>query len=77
MRRAATALAAGRRTIGEIASSIGYESEAAFNRAFHRAIGVTPGAYRSVVSGEGATNAIGARLRGTKRDPRKRPKAAS
>jgi AraC-like DNA-binding protein len=53
MRRAATALVEGRRTIGEIASWSGYESEAAFNRAFHRAIGVTPGAYRSVVYGEG------------------------
>jgi AraC-like DNA-binding protein len=52
MRRAATALASGRQTIGEIASSFGYESEAAFNRAFHRAIGVTPGAYRNVVYGE-------------------------
>jgi AraC-like DNA-binding protein len=55
MRRAATALAAGRQTIGEIASWSGYESEAAFNRAFHRAIGVTPGAYRSVVYGERKT----------------------
>src|SRR5258705_13329392 len=81
MRRAATALAAGRRTIGEIASSFGYESEAAFNRAFHRAIGVTPGAYRSVVYGEGGTNAIGSpdngTKLGTKLNSRKRTKAVS
>jgi AraC-like DNA-binding protein len=75
MLRAATALAAGRRTIGEIASWTGYESEAAFNRAFHRAIGVTPGAYRSVVYGEGKANAIGSRLHRTKLDSPKRPKA--
>ncbi len=61
MRRAATALAAGRQTIGEIASWSGYESEAAFNRAFHRAIGVTPGAYRSVVYGEVKTTSTRAR----------------
>jgi AraC-like DNA-binding protein len=61
MRRAATALAAGRQTIGEIASWSGYESEAAFNRAFHRAIGVTPGVYRSVVYGEGKTTSTRAR----------------
>ena len=50
----------GRQTIGEIASRIGYESEAAFNRAFHRTIGVIPGAYRSVVHGEAKTNTIAA-----------------
>jgi len=81
MRRAATALAAGRQTIGEIASWIGYESEAAFNRAFHRAIGVTPGAYRAVVGGEGKTNAIASPVNraklGTKLESRKHPKVVS
>jgi AraC-like DNA-binding protein len=77
MRRAATAIAEGRQTIGEIASSIGYESQAAFNRAFHRAVGVTPGAYRSVVHGEGETISTGARLHATKLDPPKRRKEAS
>jgi AraC-like DNA-binding protein len=75
MRRAATALTAGRQTIGEIASLVGYESEAAFNRAFHRAVGVTPGAYRSVVYGENKTNAVSSRLRGKKPNSTKRPKA--
>jgi AraC-like DNA-binding protein len=77
MRRAATALAAGRQTIGEIASWIGYESEAAFNRAFHRTIGVTPGAYRSVVYGEAESNLNGSPLRGTKLLSGKQSKADS
>ena len=75
MRRVATAIAAGRQTIGEIASRIGYESEAAFNRAFHRTIGVTPGAYRSVVHGEAKTNVIAVQPRGTRLNSQKRPKA--
>jgi AraC-like DNA-binding protein len=75
MRRAATAIAAGRQTIGDIASRIGYESEAAFNRAFHRAIGMTPGAYRNVVQSEAGADAIDSRPRGTKLNSPKRPKA--
>jgi AraC-like DNA-binding protein len=53
MRRAAVALAAARLSIPEIAASIGYESEAAFHRAFHRTVGVTPGVYRDAVLGRG------------------------
>jgi len=34
------------RSIAEIAAAVGYESEAAFNRAFKRHIGVPPGAWR-------------------------------
>jgi transcriptional regulator GlxA family with amidase domain len=34
------------KTLTEIASSVGYESEAAFNKAFKRSIGTAPGAYR-------------------------------
>jgi len=45
MRHAAVALAEGRRSIAEIASSVGYESEVAFHRAFRRTLGLTPGAY--------------------------------
>jgi AraC-like DNA-binding protein len=45
MRRAAAALAEGRKSIAEIASAIGYESEVAFHRAFRRAFGLSPGAY--------------------------------
>jgi AraC-like DNA-binding protein len=45
MRLAAAALAEGRKSIAEIASSVGYESEPAFHRAFHRKLGLTPGVY--------------------------------
>jgi AraC-like DNA-binding protein len=34
------------RGVAEIAAEIGYESEAAFNRAFKKFVGVTPGAWR-------------------------------
>ena len=36
--------------IGKIASDVGYESEAAFNRAFKRVTGITPGRWREGVS---------------------------
>jgi AraC-like DNA-binding protein len=45
MRLAAAALAEGRKSIGEIATAVGYESEPAFHRAFRRTLGLTPGAY--------------------------------
>lgn len=35
-----------RRSIAEIAAEVGYESEAAFNRAFKRHLGLPPGAWR-------------------------------
>ena len=37
-------------SIGKIGSDVGYESEAAFNRAFKRVTGVTPGRWREGVS---------------------------
>jgi AraC-like DNA-binding protein len=43
---AARALAATSRGVAEIASDVGYESEAAFNRAFKRAFGLPPARYR-------------------------------
>jgi len=36
--------------IAKIASDVGYESEAAFNRAFKRVTGITPGRWREGVS---------------------------
>src|SRR5262249_29330479 len=45
MRLAAAALTEGRRSIPEIATSVGYESETAFHKAFRRTLGLTPGAY--------------------------------
>jgi len=49
IRKAATAIQQGRLSLGEIAINIGYESEAAFNRAFQRQVGMTPGRYRAMV----------------------------
>jgi AraC-like DNA-binding protein len=46
-RKAASLLRAGERSIGEIASVVGYQSEVAFAKAFKRAMGIAPGAYRS------------------------------
>ena len=38
-------------TIGEVAASVGYATEAAFSRAFKRIIGEPPGSYRRGRSG--------------------------
>ena len=51
MQRAAAALGEGRKSIAEIAGSVGYESEVAFHRAFRRAFGLSPGAYARQLSG--------------------------
>jgi len=45
---AAQLLLSGRRGVAAIAADVGYESEAAFNRAFKREMGTTPGAWRRV-----------------------------
>ena len=44
-------LHATRRTVLDVAASVGYESEAAFNRAFKREFGVPPGQFRKTASG--------------------------
>jgi AraC-like DNA-binding protein len=46
MQKAAGMLRDGHSTLAEIARQVGYESEAAFSKAFKRAIGTAPGAYR-------------------------------
>ena len=43
---AASQLADGEASIGDIAARAGYESEAAFNRAFRKAVGMPPAAWR-------------------------------
>lgn len=43
---AADLLRSGRRSIAAIAADVGYDSEAAFNRAFKRELGATPAAWR-------------------------------
>jgi AraC-like DNA-binding protein len=46
MLKAASLLRDGQSTIAQIAEAVGYDSEAAFSKAFKRALGVAPGAYR-------------------------------
>jgi AraC-like DNA-binding protein len=43
-----------RRTILHVAIDVGYESEAAFNRAFKREFGLPPAQYRRKLTGNGA-----------------------
>lgn len=46
MRTALTLLTHDGATVGELAGRLGYQSEAAFSRAFKRVVGITPGAAR-------------------------------
>lgn len=46
LRLAAQALTSSSKGIADVAAAVGYESEAAFNRAFKRAFGVPPARYR-------------------------------
>ena len=43
---AASMISTGAMALGAVAAEVGYESEAAFNRAFKRMVGVAPGAWR-------------------------------
>jgi len=52
MLRAGALLRAGGLSIGEIAARAGYESEAAFSRAFRRQVGVAPGQFRRARVGD-------------------------
>jgi AraC-like DNA-binding protein len=47
MQLAAGRLAAGAGPVSAVAGEVGYESEAAFCRAFKKVTGVTPGSWRS------------------------------
>lgn len=47
---AASLISGGTLSIGAVATQVGYESEAAFNRAFKRLVGLTPGAWRKTRS---------------------------
>jgi AraC-like DNA-binding protein len=46
MQKACSLLREGRAALAEVAQSVGYDSEAAFSKAFKRAVGRAPGAYR-------------------------------
>lgn len=47
MHQASRLLRDGKRKLFEIANLVGYDSDGAFNKAFKRVVGVTPGEYRS------------------------------
>lgn len=51
----------GGRSVQEVAAAVGYESEAAFNRAFKRATGAPPAAWRRAVAGAGRLSGRGRR----------------
>ncbi len=46
MQKARSLLRDGKTTLAEVATRVGYDSEAAFSKAFKRAVGEAPGAYR-------------------------------
>jgi AraC-like DNA-binding protein len=54
MQVAARLLRTTRKTVIELALDVGYESEAAFNRAFKREFGLPPAQYRKKLTGNGA-----------------------
>ncbi len=51
MQKAAALLREGSKTLADIADRVGYESEAAFSKAFKRWVGAAPGAYRKAARG--------------------------
>jgi len=57
MRKASALIREGRLSLKEIAAQVGYQSEAAFNRAFARQTGETPGRYRERVRRELSSDA--------------------
>jgi AraC-like DNA-binding protein len=57
---AAKLLGTTRRTIVQVAAEVGYESEAAFNRAFKREFSLPPARYRRNRGGNGVQHAAGA-----------------
>ena len=57
MQKAAAMLRGSTSTLSDIASRIGYESEAAFSKAFKRWSGIAPGAYRRAARTQGIASA--------------------
>jgi AraC-like DNA-binding protein len=55
LRLAAKLLTTTRKTVLQVAPEVGYESEAAFNRAFKREFGLPPARYRRAVAERGAS----------------------
>jgi AraC-like DNA-binding protein len=59
MQKAAGLLRDGRATLADIADRVGYESEAAFSKAFKRWVGSAPGAYRKAARAAAAARGDG------------------
>jgi AraC-like DNA-binding protein len=57
MFRAGVLLRHSERSLAEIANEVGYESDAALSKAFHRVIGMAPGAFRKQADVEGTRRA--------------------
>ena len=55
---AARRLQTTRKTVLQVASDVGYESEAAFNRAFKREFGLPPAQYRRKLAGNGTLQGV-------------------
>jgi AraC-like DNA-binding protein len=55
MQLAAGRLARGNAKVASIGEEVGYDSEAAFSRAFKRLVGVSPAAWRRAREGDGGT----------------------
>lgn len=64
---AARLLQTTQKTVLHVAFDVGYESEAAFNRAFKRAFGLPPAQYRRKLSGNGRSLHVGAGRDGSSR----------
>ena len=57
MEQAAALLQRGEHSVGEVAERVGYQSEAAFNRAFTRHVGTGPGSFRRRAGADGVAGA--------------------
>jgi AraC-like DNA-binding protein len=64
MQLASRMLADGAAKVGAVALNVGYESEAAFSRAFKKIVGASPAAWRSRAFGETSAGGRGAAAAG-------------
>ena len=60
--------------LNEIAARVGYEAEAAFNKAFKRWIGTPPGAYRHSVRSASSSQSLSGRGPARRRTPEEHPR---